>query len=174
MPTAEADSEWLIAMTTKRITLPSGGWWEFNPRPLWKHLRHWASHDSEADLVERALASLTVAWSFPEQVSPEALACLGAEDRIAMLDAFHREISPYLRSESPKAMAEALLTNLVRGHIPSEFAEAHIMAATGWTWQTLQETPADVVQKMAIYLAVQRTRATSASLDFSETEGETP
>jgi hypothetical protein len=161
-------------MTTKHITLPSGGWWEFHPRPLWKHLRQWISHDTESDLVERALASLTIAWSFPAQVSPEALSRLDADDRIAMLDAFQRETSPYLESKNPKAVAEALLTSLVRGQVPPEFAEAHVMAATGWTWQALQETPADLVQKMAIYLAVQHARATSASLDFSETEGETP
>jgi hypothetical protein len=155
-------------MTTKHITLPSGGWWEFHSRPLWKHLRQWTSHDTESDLIERALASLTIAWSFPEQVSPESLARLGAEDRIAMLDAFQRETSPYLESESPKAMAEALLTSLTRGQVPPNFAEVHVMAATGWSWHTLQETPADIVQKMALYLAVQHARATSASLDFSE------
>ena len=44
------------------------------------------------------------------------------------------------------------------------------MAATGWSWQTLQETPADVVQKMAVYLTVTQTIQSKGSLDFPDTE----
>ena len=71
-------------------------------------------------------------------------------------------------------MAQRLFAGMVVGRIPRELEEVHIMAATGWSWQALQGTPVDIVQKMTIYLAVAEARATSGSLNFSEAEGERP
>ena len=42
------------------------------------------------------------------------------------------------------------------------------MAATGWTWHALGETPADIVHRMAVYLAVKGARDTRGTLVFSE------
>ena len=71
-------------------------------------------------------------------------------------------------------MAQRLFAGMVVGQIPREFEETHMMAATGWSWQVLQATPIDVVQKMAIYLAVSDARNTQGSLDFPESEKEEP
>ena len=38
--------------------------------------------------------------------------------------------------------------------MPEAFEEAHLMWRTGWTWQQLQKTPADVVELMSVYLSV--------------------
>ena len=39
------------------------------------------------------------------------------------------------------------------------------MAVTGWTWSELQETPADVVEDLALYLAVKDTWEHGGELD---------
>ena len=49
-------------MATKRITLPSGGWWEIETQPKWKHIKLLR----EDDPTEKFLAALTVAWSFED------------------------------------------------------------------------------------------------------------
>ena len=153
-----------------RINLPSGGWWDIQTRPLWKHLCDWALEAQEGQdatgLIERALVSLTTAWSFDDEVCPEALAERQADDLIAVLEAFHREVVPLLRGDSLRGMAEELFAEMIAGRIPGQFAEAHLMATTGWNWHTLQETPADVVEKMSIYLAVTQVREGKQDLDF--------
>ena len=157
-----------------RIDLPSGGWWEISTRPLWRHVRKWAADGEgqfdDADLFERALASLTTAWSFGEEVSVEALAQRDEDDLMVALEAFQREVMPNLESDSPRETAEELFAGMVSGQVPPRFAEVSVMAATGWSWQALQETPADVVQKMAIYLAVKQTRDGNGALDFPQTK----
>ena len=160
--------------TIKRIRLPSGGWWEIETRPRWKHVRRWADDidrpDRSLDLVERALVSLTTAWSFCDAIGLESLARRDARDLITVLEAFQCDVVLPLEEDTPVIMAEELFAGMVGGRIPPRFAEAHLMAATGWSWQTLQETPADVVQTMAIYLAVRQTRETKAVLEFHDTE----
>ena len=156
---------------TRRISLPSGYWWEIRTRPLWKHVRRWtANHEGSSgrnSLIEAALAELTVSWGFPEQISIEALAHRDAEDVIAVLEIFIQEISPVLFSDDLDKRAEELLAGLVSGCVPPHFEEVHLMAVTGWDWSALQETPADVVHKMATYLAVRQARDTGGSLDFA-------
>ena len=153
-----------------RINLPSGGWWDIQTRPLWKHLCGWALEAEEGQdasgLVERALVSLTTAWSFDDKVCLEALGERQADDLIAVLEVFHRDVVPLLGGDGHKGMAEELFAELIAGRIPGQFAEAHLMAATGWNWHTLQETPADVVEKMSIYLAVTQAREGRQDLDF--------
>ena len=153
-----------------RIDLPSGGWWEIQTRPLWKHVCDWALEAQEdrgaPGLVERALVSLTTAWSFADEVCLETLAQRHADDLIAVLEVFHREVAPLLRGDSIREMAEELFAEMIAGRIPGQFSEAHLMAVTGWSWHTLQETPADVVEKMSIYLAVTQARDDKRDLDF--------
>lgn len=151
-----------------RVALPSGGWWELETRPRWKHVRLW-SNDCVL-LIEQALASLTVAWSFEDEVTSKTVSNRDEDDQIAILEIFHREVVPRLEAASPRRMAEELFAGLMKGQMPPQFDETHIMASTGWSWQTLQETPADVVQKMSVYLAVTRTMQNRGSLDFPDTE----
>ena len=162
-----------MGQSVKRVSLPSGGWWEIVTRPRWRHVQQWDADGRDQNgggLVERALVSLTAAWSFGEGVSLEALARRDAQDMIAVLDTLQRDIVPFLEADTPEETAEELFTGLVAGRVPLRFAEVHMMAATGWSWQTLQETPADVVRRMAIYLAVKQTRDGRASLEFHDTE----
>ena len=40
------------------------------------------------------------------------------------------------------------------------------MAATGWTWAELNETPMEIVAKMTIYLAVKNVKEFGGELNF--------
>lgn len=155
----------------RRIALPSGGWWEISTRPLWKHVRDWP-HEG-ADLIDHALTSLTIAWSFSEEIGVGTIAGRDADDLIAVIEAFREDVAPHLLDARHRVeLAQRLFACMVVGQIPREFEEAHIMAATGWSWQALQATPADVVQRVTIYLAVREARANQGSLEFPRAEGE--
>ena len=151
------------------MELPSGGWWDIYLRPTWAHLSGWS--DAGADLVDRALVSLTAGWSFSEPAIVEAIATRDPEDLIAVLEAFKRCVAPYLATGSLRAEAEELFAALLSGQVPAAFVETHLMAATAWSWQSLQKTPADVVRRMATYLAVARAVEGGGALNF-ENEGE--
>ena len=152
-----------------RIELPSGGWWDIFVRPTWAHLSGWPGADT--DLVDRALVSLTAGWSFSEPASLETIAARDPEDLIAVLEAFKRCVAPFLATRSIRAEAEELFAGLMSGQVPAAFVETHLMAATGWSWQSLQRTPADVARRMATYLAVARAVEGGGALNF-ENEGE--
>ncbi len=151
-----------------RVELPSGGWWDIFVRPTWAHLSKWS--DAGTDLVDRALLSLTAGWSFSEPASVEAIDSRDLEDLIAVLEAFKRCAAPYLITRSLRAEAEELFAALMSGQVPAAFVETHLMAATGWSWQRLQKTPADVVRRMATYLAVARAVERGGALNFESEE----
>ena len=166
-----------MSQPVRRVELPSGGWWKILTRPRWKHVRGWlldrdasSRTDRQDSLVEQALVALTVAWSFCEPVSLESLGRREPGDVLAMMKVMEREIVPLWGRDRPRVLGEELFTGLVGGRIPAMFAEAHIMAQTGWSWATLQETPADVVEKMAIYLAVRQASETGATIEYLEGE----
>ena len=155
----------------RRVSLPSGGWWEILTRPLWSHLREWTACQAEQPtprLVDRALLSLTSAWSFAEELTLEAVSSRDIADLIAVLEALQAEAWPLEDAVESQDLAEDLFAGLAIGRVPPRFADVHLMAATGWSWQTLQSTPADVVRKMAIYLSVTQARNTASSLEFTE------
>lgn len=156
-----------MSEAVKRIALPSGGWWELRLRPLWRHVRQWMAADGAPGLVEQALASLTAAWSFPEEVSADAVRLRHPGDMAAALEVMLQEVIPAMGGASPEQMAQELFAGLLQGQVPASFAEAHLLALTGWTWHDLQETPADVVQKLAIYLAVRHAMDNRGSLEMS-------
>ncbi len=114
--------------------------------------------------------SLTAGWSFPEHVSVESIASRDPGDLIAVLEAFQREVAPRLGAPCPRRDAEHLFAGLVSGQMPAAFAETHLMASTGWSWDMLQRTPADVVRRMTIYLAVARAIREGQSLRFEDEE----
>ena len=165
-----------MSVAAVRIDLPSGGWWEIAIRPLWTHIQQWAAvgQDQRGDLdtVGRALVSLTVAWSFREEPSAEALALRDDDDIIAVLEAFQRDVIPCRRGGEPKEMAQELFVGLAAGQVPPRFEEVHMMAATGWSWRTLQETPVDVVRQMAVYLAVKQAMDSGGALEYPHMEDE--
>ena len=156
----------------RRVDLPSGGWWDLLCRPTWGHVLEWDGRryptSEEEALATRALASLTTAWSFGENISVWAIERRSDADLVAVLEVFQREVVPYVERNDTKRLAEQLFVGLVTGNIPEDFADVHIMASTGWSWQTLQETPADVVRRMAIYLAVKHARNMGGALELRE------
>ena len=153
-----------------RVSLPSGGWWDLTARPLWRHVRHWMDESPDHDLLPRALVSLTAGWSFPEDVTERSLALRDAEDLTAVLAVLNGEVLSPLRAGGSKEEAEALFEGLVSGRVPGEYLEVCLMAATGWSWHVLGETPADIVHRMAVYLAVKGTRDTKGALNFPDKE----
>ena len=164
-----------MSQAVKRINLPSGGWWKILTRPLWEHVSQRSAacqgRGDNPDLVGPVLVSLTAAWSFPEDVSLEALAQRDVDDLVTVLEFFRREVVPVLEAHSPKEVAEEqLFAGLVAGRVPPQFAEVHLMAATGWSWRDLRATPADIVQKMAIYLAVKHAMDSGSALDLHAPE----
>ena len=38
--------------------------------------------------------------------------------------------------------------------MPVEFSDVSLMSATGWSWRELQETPAETVHLMSIYITI--------------------
>lgn len=150
----------------KRVDLPSGGWWELAARPLWRQIRLWLDDEGSGNLVAQALVSLTTNWSFPEAVSETALLSRDDEDITAVLEVLNHEVLPAACLGGSSDGAEALFASLVSGRVPAEYVEVCLMAATGWTWQALSETPADIVSRMALFLAVKGARDAGSVLDL--------
>ena len=163
-----------MAETVTRCELSSGGWWDLIARPQWKHVRRWTDwHERLGDdcqLAMCALAALTPAWSFDEAIDPRSVRRRSEEDLCLALRAFLDGPMARLGKNADIQPAEDLFEGLLIGKIPESFVEVHLMTMTGWSWQTLQETPADVVQRMSIYLAVRQARDRGGSVVYVENE----
>ena len=94
---------------------------------------------------------------------------IDAGDVVVALRAVHRSLAALWNPARQRDLAERLFVEMTSGRIPAEFDEARIMALTGWNWQTLHETPADVVDAMTTYLSVRQVREQGGEMDFSET-----
>ncbi len=153
-----------------RVALPSGGWWELRPRPLWRDVRAWngARDDDRTETAIRALVSLTTEWSFSGDVNLESVAGRDEEDLEAVLKVVHDGLARVLPGKPLRVQAEDLFSDLVAGRVPSSFEDVHVMALTGWSWITLQDTPADVVERMVIYMSVTGARDSEGALAFLE------
>ena len=151
-------------MDVRRISLPSGGWWAIRTRPAWKDVGA-IGYDSECRL-ELLLIAITETWSFEETVSPEALARRDECDVAAVVEAMNEEVMPWLDRDTPEMMAKALFAGMSAGQVPEQFFEVQLMAATGWSWQALQSAPADVVLRMAVFLAVAQVKSQGGALQF--------
>ena len=149
--------------SVKRIELPSGRWWEIEKRPRWKHLRAMgaqrgagaAGQADRGELADETLAVLTKAWGFEEPVCAASVGKREPDDVAAVLAEIGAVMERLLRARKDRdALAMELFAGLMEGRVPEAFEEAHLMWRTGWTWQQLQETPADVVELMSAYLSV--------------------
>ena len=149
-----------------RVDLPSGGWWELTARPAWGRVRNLLDSGPGDALASRALLRLTSRWSFPEPVSERALLSRDEGDVAAALETLNRELLAPLREAGSRESAEALFSGIVAGSVPAEFVEVCLMAATGWSWRELSETPADVVVRTALLVAVQDARERGDDLDL--------
>jgi len=123
-------------------------------------------HQGDGRLVDRVVVSLTTAWSFDMPVELEKLAFVDLADMAAVLDVLIEQVSRYSILEERKEMAEELFTGMAVGLVREEFAEVHVMSVAGWSWEELQETPVDVVERMALYKAVTDTMRSGGTLDF--------
>ena len=149
-----------------RVALPTGGWWDVETRPTWAQVKEWQRWAAEDDTFpERVLAQLTLGWSFLEAVSAEAVARRSEADVAAAMAAVERRAVPLTDARSSKELAEGLFEGLVTGRIPEEFADVHLMASTGWCYDELLRTPADVVERMATYLSVRATYETGGAME---------
>jgi hypothetical protein len=99
-------------------------------------------------------------------VELEKLAFVDLADMAAVLDVLIEQVSRYSILEERKEMAEELFTGMAVGLVREEFAEVHVMSVAGWSWEELQETPVDVVERMALYKAVTDTMRSGGTLDF--------
>ena len=151
-------------MDVKRIALPSGGWWDIRTRPTWRDA---ASFGDDESRVERLLVAITERWVFDEPVSLETIACRDDDDLGAVLTAIQEYVLPWLEQDSPDVLSMSLFRAMAVGQVPEGFFEIQLMAATGWSWQTLQSTPVDVVMKMALFLAVSNIREEGGALQFA-------
>jgi len=84
-------------MSMKRLDLPSGNWWELVDMPLWKHFRALEGLGNLA-AIDALLVSITVAWSFPEEVSIEALGEREARDMIPVLQYLQEHVLPFAQT----------------------------------------------------------------------------
>ena len=150
-----------------RIDLPSGGWWELTARPSWRRIRPLIDRGSGGSLASLALLHLTRRWSFPEPVSEASLLSRDEEDVGAAVETLNRELLTPLRAAGSKESAEELFSGMALGSVPPGFVDVCLMAATGWTWRELSETPADVVVRTATLMAVRDARERGGALDLS-------
>ncbi len=166
-----------MSASVKRIELPSGRWWEIEKRPRWKHLRAVACLSRQAgrrdrdedDLANDTLAALTTAWGFEEPVCAAAMRNRAPDDLAAALAEALPAMERLLTArERRAAKSMALFEGLMRGRAPEDFEEVRLMSKTGWTWQELQDTPADVVELMSIYLSVVEAMETGGSVEAKE------
>ncbi len=155
-----------------RIDLPSGGWWELEARPRWRQVREWmgasSGPDSQAGLADGVLVSLTTAWSFDMPIESASIESIAAEDVVVALRAVHRMLAALWDPRRQRELAERLFVEMAAGRTPDEFEEPRIMALTGWSWQALQDTPADVVEAMTTYLVVREARERGGEVEFPE------
>ena len=149
-----------------RVDLPSGGWWELTARPAWGRVRPLLDSGPGDALASRALTRLTSRWSFPEPVCERTLLSRDDEDVAAALETLNRELLAPLRAAGSRESAESLFSGIVAGRVPAEFVEVCMMAATGWSWRELSETPADVVIRTALLIAVRDARERGDDLDL--------
>ena len=159
--------------TLKRVELPSGRWWEVEGRPRWRHLRELAARRglgspmqaSYSDLADVALVLLTTAWSFEEPVCPASVRNREPDDVAAVLTEVAEAMEHLVRTRRDKgALAMKLFAGLMQGRVPEAFEEVDLMSRTGWTWEQLQETPADVVELTSVYLSVVEAIETGGSV----------
>ena len=158
-------------MAIRRVALPSGGWWDIRTRPTWCDAGSLGDDESR---VERLLVAITERWAFDEPVSLETIACRDDDDLATVLTAIQEDVLPWLEQDSPDALSMSLFQAMAVGQVPQYFFEIQLMAATGWSWQTLQSTPADVVMKMALFLAVSEVREQGGTLQFASVERPQP
>ena len=163
-----------MSKSVRRIELPSGRWWEVEERPRWRHLRAMAAQRGagaagqadRGELADETLAVLTTAWGFEDPVSAASVGKREPDDVAAVLAEVGAVMERLLRArEDRDALAMELFAGLMEGRAPEAFEEAHMMWRTGWTWQELQDTPADVVELMSVYLSVVDAMESGGSVD---------
>ena len=153
-----------------RVRLPSGGWWDIETRPRWRHMRGWTRSRSgtggQEGLADEVLVSLTNGWSFDLPVETASLGRIDPGDLAAAFGAVRQSLAELWDPKRQRELTERLFTEMAAGRVPDEFEEARVMALTGWSWHTLQETPADAVEAMMAYLSVRGVREHGGALDF--------
>ena len=117
-------------------------------------------------LADEVLVSLTNSWSFDLPVDTSSLERMDPGDLAAAFGAVRHALAELWDLKSQRERAERLFTEMAAGRVPDEFEEARVMALTGWSWHTLQETPADAVESMMAYLSVRSVREHGGALDF--------
>ena len=153
----------------RRVTLPSGGWWTIRTRPTWEDVGN-LGDDGEGRL-DRLLLAITETWSFEETVSSQAMVHRDDNDVEAVMEAVNEDVVPWLDREAPETMAKELFAGMSTGRVPAQFFEVRLMAATGWSWHDLQTAPADIVLKMAVFLAVSLVKMQGGALRFAQETG---
>ncbi len=152
------------------VRLPSGGWWDIETRPRWRHqrawMRSWREPRAQERLADEVLVSLTNAWSFDLPIKTASLERIDSGDLVAAFKAVRQAMAELWDPNKHREQTERLFTEMAAGRVPDEFEEARVMALTGWSWHTLQETPADAVEAMMAYLSVRRVRENGGALDF--------
>lgn len=149
----------------RRVKLPTGGWWDIRTRPTWQDASSLRGDECQVDDL---LAAISEAWSFDGPVSVKSIGFRDESDLAAVLVALQEDVLPWLDQDAPRDLATGLFAAMSIGQVPEKFFEIQLMAATGWSWQTLQSTPADVVLKMALFLGVSDVKEQGGSMRFPE------
>ena len=88
-----------MGLETRRIDLPSGGWWEFRLPLYERDRRAWlemlrAADDDDHTLGARVLLAFTIGTSLEIDLSYEGMGGMLIEDAIAVQQAYNDEIQP--------------------------------------------------------------------------------
>ena len=152
------------------VDLPSGEWWSLKTRLTHGETKRLAELGPAVDpsMVGVVLARLTIDWGFAEASTPTAILRRDLSDLDAVISVVRDELVPALEALNTQGEAEHLFDGMVRGTLPPDYADVALLAATGWTWQELQETPSDIVHRMRVYLAVQSVAERGGELGVSD------
>ena len=56
--------------------------------------------------------------------------------------------------------------------VPALWQESHVLAETGWTWEQLNATPADVVNRLLLYKQVRHVTEHGGNMRFDDAEAD--
>ncbi len=85
--------------SVRRLELANGGWWDIETRPTMREfmkIQEIIEAASDEQAAFEVLAYLTKGWSFPEEVSAEAVMDRHVDELVDAMTVFTTDVGPFL------------------------------------------------------------------------------